>query len=651
VGKKLLLLVACLVWPAAAAAQITPTYTYVAGTVINPDEVNANFALLQNALNRTGGTMTGTLTAQAIAFAANNTYAVGSSGTRASNVFSVLGNFSGAVTFGSTIGVTGVATLATLALTTLSCTGCVTSANVLNDEIVNADINSAAGIVDTKLATISTAGKVSNSATTATSANTASAIVARDGSGNFSAGAITATFAGGFRVLDVDGDASLILKPGSNFSVNRTISLAIGDADRTLTMSGDATISGTNTGDQTITLTSDVTGSGTGSFATTLATVNSNVGSFGSSTSIPTFTVNAKGLITAASGNVVIAPAGTLTGTTLASNVVTTSATTVGTLNAGAISSGFGAIDIGSDAITAGAGNYSGVHTVSSFGEHKFTSSGTGGGGQFVTVENTNSANGAHIGFRLMTDAGIVGTLGSESTNSAAGAPYLPNAVYLQSESANGLSYVSTHASGAHRWYSGGLTERMRLHASGGLSLGDTTDPGATNFRVAGTSTLVGAVTAPTLDTGQGANELYDMDQNVLTTSSPTFDTVTAGVLKVTSTSIPSGLGIYANSSSKFGFAYNSGLLMTLDRDATQARLTIPSRDGNGLTGVGPGIVIGRDSHGSAPVAGWLVLTGADGTAYYLWVDATGDLRISTAPPDVDGSPSDTSGAVVGGQS
>src|ERR1019366_614030 len=57
-------------------------------------------------------------------------------------------------------------------------------------------------------------------------------------------------------------------------------------------------LSGTNTGDQTITLTGGVTGSGTGSFATTLATVNGNVGSFGSSTSIPSFTVNAKGLIT-----------------------------------------------------------------------------------------------------------------------------------------------------------------------------------------------------------------------------------------------------------------------------------------------------------------------------------------------------------------
>jgi len=62
--------------------------------------------------------------------------------------------------------------------------------------IENADIKAAVGIVDTKLATISTAGKVSNSATTATSANTASAIVARDASGDFTAGIVTAALSG-----------------------------------------------------------------------------------------------------------------------------------------------------------------------------------------------------------------------------------------------------------------------------------------------------------------------------------------------------------------------------------------------------------------------------------------------------------------------
>jgi len=54
----------------------------------------------------------------------------------------------------------------------------------------------AGSIADSKLSTISTAGKVSNSATTATDANTASAIVARDASGNFAAGTITAALSG-----------------------------------------------------------------------------------------------------------------------------------------------------------------------------------------------------------------------------------------------------------------------------------------------------------------------------------------------------------------------------------------------------------------------------------------------------------------------
>lgn len=62
--------------------------------------------------------------------------------------------------------------------------------------IVNADIANNAAIADSKLAQITTANKVANSATTATNANTANTIVARDGSGNFSAGTITAALSG-----------------------------------------------------------------------------------------------------------------------------------------------------------------------------------------------------------------------------------------------------------------------------------------------------------------------------------------------------------------------------------------------------------------------------------------------------------------------
>lgn len=79
----------------------------------------------------------------------------------------------------------------------------------------------------------------------------------------------------------------------------------------------------------------DVSATGPGVAVATLATVNSNVGSFGSSTAIPTITVNAKGLTTAVSTNAVIAPAGTLSGTTLNSSVTGSSLTSVGTITSG----------------------------------------------------------------------------------------------------------------------------------------------------------------------------------------------------------------------------------------------------------------------------------------------------------------------------
>ena len=78
--------------------------------------------------------------------------------------------------------------------------------------IVDADVNASAAIADTKLDTISTAGKVSNSATTATDANTASAIVARDASGDFSAGTITADLTG-------NADTATALSSSRTFAV------------------------------------------------------------------------------------------------------------------------------------------------------------------------------------------------------------------------------------------------------------------------------------------------------------------------------------------------------------------------------------------------------------------------------------------------
>lgn len=99
---------------------------------------------------------------------------------------------------------------------------------------------------------------------------------------------------------------------------------AFSDLSGTANLSSQA--SGTLQAAQFPALTGDLTTTA-GSLATTLATVNSNTGSFGSSTAIPTITYDGKGRATGVSTNAVIAPAGTLSGTTLASTVVNSSLT------------------------------------------------------------------------------------------------------------------------------------------------------------------------------------------------------------------------------------------------------------------------------------------------------------------------------------
>jgi hypothetical protein len=98
----------------------------------------------------------------------------------------------------------------------------------LATSIVNADIAAGAAIVDTKLATISTAGKVSNSATTATNLNTVSAIVARDASGNFGAGTITAALTGNASTATTLQTSRTINGTSFNGSADITISTVDG---------------------------------------------------------------------------------------------------------------------------------------------------------------------------------------------------------------------------------------------------------------------------------------------------------------------------------------------------------------------------------------------------------------------------------------
>ena len=127
--------------------------------------------------------------------------------------------------------------------------------------IDNDNISSSAAIADTKLDTISTAGKVNNSATSAVSTNTASAIVLRDASGNFSAGTITANLTG-----NVTGTVSslsnhtatirgvMVAGSGINYdSASGVISTVVAGVDSSATLSLFSVDSSANTGDGSLT--------------------------------------------------------------------------------------------------------------------------------------------------------------------------------------------------------------------------------------------------------------------------------------------------------------------------------------------------------------------------------------------------------------
>jgi hypothetical protein len=257
------------------ATGISGLGTGIATFLATPSSANLAAAL-------TDGTGTG-----AAVFATSPTLVTPALGTPASGVMTNVTGTAAGLTAGN------VTTNANL-------TGDITSVGnataIAAGVIVNADINASAAIDDTKLATISTALKVSNSATTAASTNTASAIVARDASGNFTAGTVTAALTG---------------------NSSTATALATG---RTIEITGDLAYTSPS-----------FDGTGNVTAAGTLATV-ATAGVTGSSTAIPVVTINAKGLTTSITTAAVIAPAGTLSGSTLAAGVTGSSLTSLGTI-------------------------------------------------------------------------------------------------------------------------------------------------------------------------------------------------------------------------------------------------------------------------------------------------------------------------------
>ena len=157
-------------------------------------------------------------------------------------------------------------------------------------------------------------------------------------------------------------------------------------------------------------LSGDITSAGN---VTTLASVAS-AGTTGSSTAIPVITINAKGLTTSITTAAVVAPAGTLSGATLASNVITSSLTSVGTL-AGLTATGTAALatlTVSGDATIAGNlyvnGTTTAVNTTDLYIADKFiilaSGSAAAGDSGIIVDRGSDTAGNIAYGFDSATD-------------------------------------------------------------------------------------------------------------------------------------------------------------------------------------------------------------------------------------------------------
>lgn len=91
--------------------------------------------------------------------------------------------------------------------------------------------------------------------------------------------------------------------------------------------------------------------------------------------------------------------------------------------------------------------------------------------------------------------------------------------------------------------------------------------------------------------------------------------------------------------------AGSSGIALTTPTNQTVSMLALSAADCG--AGYGPHISISRNSNASTPSAGWLQVVSRSNTAYSLWVDNSGNVRVGTSTPT---NANDGSGTVVGAQ-
>jgi uncharacterized protein (TIGR02145 family) len=336
---------------------------------------------------------------------------------------------------------------------------------------------------------------------------------------------------------------------------------------------GITTLSGSNTGDQTISLAGDLTGTGTGTITATLTNSGVTAGSYGNASSVPTFTVDAKGRLTAA-GTVSVTSTGVpYTGATGAVNLgaydLRVNGLTVG-LGGGAVSLNTA---LGVSSLSANTSGNNNTAVGADALKTNISGSGNTALGFGADVSTNNLTNATAIGYNAKVQNSYTIQLGSTSvTNVKTSGTYTAGTVTYPNAHGLANQLLTSTGSGTLTWTTidastlSGTTLKSTITGSSLTSVGTLANLTVTNpisgsitgnAATASTATTAGtastttgnAGTATKLATARNINGVaFDGSGDITITSTADAGTLTGTTLKstVTGSSLTS-VGTLAN--------------------------------------------------------------------------------------------------------